>query len=167
MSLEVLTQLDVDNRLENVSQSVANFLSENDIDLGYNPQRRTFKNWYGREFCVDYLAKLGYFSGSSKLTSNKININVLRGAKLVPPRLLSDRKVVNTLLHEKIHQDIGIIETPLFYAGIITYAIQTENFIGIAGLTLGYIIAREIAVDVIKKFKYGKNLSGGSSHERS
>lgn len=151
-----LTQREIDDRLTNVSESVDQYLSKRGIGFRYNSIDRTFRTWYGKKLKVNYFAKLGYHVGSGKFHSNQININILRGTRLVPPRLCSDEEIVDTLLHEKIHQDIGIIETPLACLGIPTFAVLTRNILGTVGLLAGYLVVREIAVDVIKRIKYGK-----------
>jgi len=154
-----LTQKEIDERLKTVSHSIADYLENNDIDIDieYNPNKNTFKSWYGRTFHVNYYAGLGIFNtASGRIHSNQINVNVLIGAKLIPPEILSDGGVANRLLHEKIHQDIGIIETPLAVLGLSTYLILTKNFLGTAGLLLGYLFVRELVVDGIKNLKSKK-----------
>ena len=160
MSLEELsnenipTQQEISNRLRTIGESVHQYLVSNGINFGYDSETNTFQNWYGRTIHVNYDAKLGFHVGSGKLHSRQININVLRGTKLVPPRLLTDEEVVDTLLHEKIHHDIGIIETPLACLGIVTFGTITRNFFGTAGLLAGYLLLREFLVGGIKRFKY-------------
>jgi len=159
MSLEELsdkgtpTQEEISDRLETVSKSVHQYFVSQGIDFKYNPKDSTFRNWYGRTFHVNYVAQLGYHVGNGRLHSNQININVLRGTRLVQPRLLTDEEIADILLHEKIHQDIGIIETPLAALGIGTFAVLTKSLLGTAGLLAGYFIARELLVDGIKKLK--------------
>lgn len=150
------TQEEISGRLETISESVHQYLINQEIDIGYNPKTNTFRNWYGREFHVNYSAELGYHAGSGGLHSNQINVNVLRGTRIVPPCLLSDQEVADILLHEKVHQDIGIIETPIACFGIATFAALTRSFWGTAGLVGAYFLTRELIVDGIKKLKYDK-----------
>ncbi|MBS3134449.1 hypothetical protein J4214_04420 [Candidatus Woesearchaeota archaeon] len=144
--------IDFDSR--DISYKVNDVLNENKINIQYNPERQTCRTWYGRELKIEYVAK-GKLSGG-KLHSKKLTIDILKYRQKIRK---TPERIAATLLHEKIHHDIGIIETPASVYGLIKLSQTIENPLNailVTGLAaLIYILIREFIVDGISYARYG------------
>lgn len=173
-----------DSELESFSQRdvsfrVYRFLRDKKINVDYNPEEQTAKTWYGRTLRFEFVSKKGFSYGMLGRQRNVIDVGKIDKDNNDPhihfiPK--SDEEITRTVLHEKTHHDIGIIETPVAISGLtFIYWKQLENIflesikerslnftdvveasiVSILAAGLYSLILREYIVDSINYLRYG------------